>query len=436
LERLFPGFATTAVVRGAVPANAATEVSWGLGGHRLATAPDTLPVIVSTRPFLEHEIRRRVAAIANVGFLTEARVSDFALNGEAVIGVVVERGSGPAERIEADLVVDATGRGSRLPAWLREHGFAPPAEEIMEVDVGYATARYRADPERLGRWRAMIVGATPACPRSGVVHVVEGGMIEVSLTGYRSEHPSATRASFVAHAASLALPDIHRLIHDAEPCSDIALFRVARTVRRHYQKLARIPAGIVAMGDAICAFNPVFAQGMTVAALEALELREVLRQAEPGLPPADLVPRFYPGGGPGARPGMAGGERQRLADPASGASCLAAGPPDVRVDRARACHRGARSAGGEAFHPRRQPDRCTDGPARPRHGAARAASSWQRNNARCLSSGRQGRQARRRRLKNEGAARKAAPHPARKPQTKVLVLSLRARRARAGAELV
>jgi 2-polyprenyl-6-methoxyphenol hydroxylase-like FAD-dependent oxidoreductase len=101
----------------------------------------------------------------------------------------------------------------------------------------------------------------------------------VSLTGYRGEHPPKDREGFVAHAASLALPDIHRLIHDAEPCSEVAIFNVARTVRRHYEKLKRLPSGIIAIGDAICAFNPVFAQGMTVAALQALALREILRHA-------------------------------------------------------------------------------------------------------------------------------------------------------------
>lgn len=294
LERLFPGFAAAAVAHGAVAADAATQVSWGLGGSRLAAAPDSLPVIVSTRPFLENEIRARVAAIANVEVLGDTRVVEFLLDGGAVRGVAIEHGgAGAARRLDADLVVDATGRGSRLPAWLREHGFDTPAEEVMEVDVGYATARYRADPARLGPWRALLVGATPACPRSGVVHVVEGGLIEVSLTGYRGQRPSAAPADFVAHAASLALPDIHRLIHDARPCSDIALFRVARTVRRHYQKLKRSPPGIMAVGDAICAFNPVFAQGMTVAAMQALELRDLLRQAAVGPTGADLVGRFY-----------------------------------------------------------------------------------------------------------------------------------------------
>jgi 2-polyprenyl-6-methoxyphenol hydroxylase-like FAD-dependent oxidoreductase len=294
LERLFPGFTRTAIGRGAVAANAASEVSWGLGGRRLAAASDMLPVIVSTRPFLEEEIRRQVNGLANITLVGDARVSGFALERDSVRGIVLEHGtSGAVEQLDAELVIDATGRASRLPAWHAAHGFAPPAEETMEVDVGYATARYGADPGRLGGLRALLVGATPDCARGGVVHRVEGDMIEVSLTGYRNEHPPATRSGFVAHAASLALPDILLLIQDAEPCSEIATFRVARTVRRHYHKLRSLPSGVLAVGDAVCAFNPVFAQGMTVAALQAVALHDTLRHAGGGRLDGGFARRFY-----------------------------------------------------------------------------------------------------------------------------------------------
>ncbi len=178
VEKLFPGFTQMAIGRGAVAANAASDVSWGLGGVRLTAASDILPVIVSTRPFLEDEIRRRVALLVNVRVVDRTRVSDFVLESGAVTGVALQReDSGAVDRLAADLVVDATGRASRLPAWLVAHGFPPPSEETMDVDVGYATARYAADASRLGGRRALLVGATPECPRGGVVHAVEGGMI-------------------------------------------------------------------------------------------------------------------------------------------------------------------------------------------------------------------------------------------------------------------
>ncbi len=91
VERLLPGFTRTAIGRGAVAANAAADVSWGVGGVRLAAASDTLPVIVSTRPFLEDEIRRHVALLGNVTVIDRARVSDFVLVGASVTGVMLER---------------------------------------------------------------------------------------------------------------------------------------------------------------------------------------------------------------------------------------------------------------------------------------------------------------------------------------------------------
>jgi 2-polyprenyl-6-methoxyphenol hydroxylase-like FAD-dependent oxidoreductase len=292
VERLLPGFAAAAVAHGASAANAATDVTWGIGGRRLARAEDDLPVVVSSRPFLERELRRAVTAIDHVAVLPDARVTDFVLAGSAVVAAEVERRGTAPERLDADLVVDATGRTSRLPAWLRDHGFAAPAEEALEVDVGYATARFRADPARLGDRRAILVATAPGCPRSGVVHAIEDGQIEVSLAGYRGGHPPADRDGFRAHAVALALPDIHRLIHDAEPLADIALFRVPRTVRRRYDRLYRLPAGLVATGDAMCAFNPVFAQGMSVAALDALALRETLAVVgDPRRP--DFPARYY-----------------------------------------------------------------------------------------------------------------------------------------------
>jgi 2-polyprenyl-6-methoxyphenol hydroxylase-like FAD-dependent oxidoreductase len=294
IEHLFPAFAEGATGRGAVAVNAASEVSWGVGGHRLARAPDTLPVISSTRPFLEAEIRRRAAGIGNIETVTGAHVTDFLLEDGRVSGVALERNGalGP-ERLGADLVVDATGRASRLPRWLADNGFVPPAEDSLEVDVGYATAHFAADYERLGGRGAVIVGATPDTPRGGVAHLVEGGMIEVSLSGYRGGHPPATREGVIAHARSLARPDIHRLIHDAELRSPIVPFHVARTVRRRYDALRRWPPGLVAIGDAVCAFNPIFAQGMSVAALEALALQAELRR--PGADPrrADFARGYF-----------------------------------------------------------------------------------------------------------------------------------------------
>lgn len=301
LEELFPGFAAEAIRNGAIPANAARDASWGLAGARLTQADDDLPVIIATRPFIEAGIRARVLRLTNVSLRYGSEAADFLCDGPRVVGVsLAARDGGPAETLPADLVIDARGRGSSLPSWLQREGYPTPPEDMLEIGVGYTTIQFRDDgaPVRragLGDRAALIVGAMPDCPRGGVLHRVEGGRIEVSLAGYQGNHPPSTLEGFVEFAGRLALPDLRRVVASATPCSEPAVFRVPRTARRHYEKLKRFPAGILPLGDAICAFNPIFAQGMSVAALEALALRQILAslQWRGGAPPSSFAGSFF-----------------------------------------------------------------------------------------------------------------------------------------------
>lgn len=288
IEELLPGFGAEAAGKGAVAGNAARDASWGLAGSRLTAAEDDLPVIVATRPFLEAEIRARVTALPNVHVIEGAEAEDLVLDGPRVSGVTIaSHGSSSTATLTADLVIDARGRGSPLPAWLRAHGYEPPPEDMLEIGVGYTTIQFRDADEAirragLGDRVAIIVGATPEHPFGGVLHRVEGNRIEVSLAGYAGHHPPDTLEGFVAFASRLALPDLHRAVAGAIPCSQPAVFRVPRSVRLHYEKLKRFPAGLLPLGDTICAFNPIFAQGMSVATLQAVALGNALRDAPAG----------------------------------------------------------------------------------------------------------------------------------------------------------
>ncbi|URD53711.1 NAD(P)/FAD-dependent oxidoreductase [Chroococcidiopsis sp. CCNUC1] len=175
--------------------------------------------------------------------------------------------------------MDATGRNSALPKWLAALGYPSPQETIVNSFLGYASRWYQRPKEPRVDWRgATIMSKPPDAGRGGVLYPVEGNRWVVTLGGVGRDYPPTSEADFLEFARSLRSPIIYEAIKDARPLSGLYAYRRTENRWYHYEQLSRLPEEVVVMGDAVCAFNPIYGQGITVAAMQALTLDKCLQQ--------------------------------------------------------------------------------------------------------------------------------------------------------------
>ena len=295
LSRLFPGFEDSLSQAGAVRLRMGYDDRIERPGYDPFPRRDLgISFYGMTRPLLEFTVRKRLGERRNIWVRESCRVQKVLMGARnaAVTAVRCENSDGSCETLQADLVVDASGRGSLTETLLSSLGWPLPEETWIGVDVGYATALFDIPEDAPPDW--MGIRTFPHYPdnkRAASILPVEGKRWMLTLSGRYDEKPPGDRDGFLMFAQQLRTPTIYNAIRCAKPASEIARFGFKRSCWRHFERLDKLPQGLLPFGDAICRFNPIYGQGMSVAALEAEVLKKLLTAQSDGL--AGLAAAFF-----------------------------------------------------------------------------------------------------------------------------------------------
>jgi 2-polyprenyl-6-methoxyphenol hydroxylase-like FAD-dependent oxidoreductase len=278
-EGLFPGLLDDMVAAG-VPMleNRPDCIHFGAAGHVLGTATtlrDEFTAYVPSRPHLEWQIRKRALAIDNVELVRQAVAEPwFDATHERVTGVLLEAGD-ESSAVPADLVVDAAGRGTRLPVWLEQWGYGRPREDTVDVGIAYATHQVHI-PEGLLKEKVVVAGATRAEPVGLGMLFYEDGNWGLTTFGTGKVEPPQNFAEMCDLADRILPEHFASAIRAGTPIGDVAFHKYPQSRWRRYDAMSHFPVGIIPFGDAVVSFNPTFGQGMTMTAIQAGNLRTVL----------------------------------------------------------------------------------------------------------------------------------------------------------------
>ena len=275
LELLLPGLRRELEDGGCPSGDNLRDAAWIFSGRRLALGDSGVLGMTVARPVLEHAIRRRVTRRPNVHIRAGARVTGLVYDAGRILGLRAALGAGVEETILADLVVDASGRNSELPEWLTALGLDGPRIEEIALPTHYVSRTYARRPHHLNGGIALAVVSDPAVPRGGIALALDDERWIVSQYALGGERPPQNHVGFVDFARTLASPALAEILEDSEPLSETRTLRFPSSIRRHYGSMRDFPNGLLVCADALASFNPTFGQGITVAAKEAVVLREL-----------------------------------------------------------------------------------------------------------------------------------------------------------------